>query len=179
MKQRPAGVIAKPARCPILNSIMGRLTAKGAVGPWNLGPETTEPASKRPGEFRKACFRRKFDSSLRQKVTFVGKTRPAGDLRSCRAAEASTRRQNRTKSSFPESSRRALQVPGNRRIQIDAARAVRAREESGATRQLPESSPRDVSLRRCLEGHPAHCGDVQKTDAAPGRGRSREELKHP
>ncbi|EJK55332.1 hypothetical protein THAOC_24944 [Thalassiosira oceanica] len=55
---------------------------------------------------------------------------PRRTPRSCRAARRTGRgRQNQTKSSFLESSRRALQVALDRRIQIDGARVVRAREE--------------------------------------------------
>ncbi|EJK63474.1 hypothetical protein THAOC_15861, partial [Thalassiosira oceanica] len=45
-----------------------------------LGPGITERASEGSGKARKACFRRKFDSSLRQRVPFLGITRPAADL---------------------------------------------------------------------------------------------------
>ncbi|EJK56050.1 hypothetical protein THAOC_24133 [Thalassiosira oceanica] len=121
-----------------------------------LGPGITERVPERPGKARKACFRRKFDGGLRQELPLVGKTRgAAADTRSCRAGQTRRGLQNWTKSSLLESSRRALQVALNRRIQIDAARAVRAREESGATRQLPESSPRDEC--RC-----GGCGGVSK-----------------
>ncbi|EJK58616.1 hypothetical protein THAOC_21245, partial [Thalassiosira oceanica] len=69
----------------------------------------TEWTSEGPWKARKASICRKFDSSIRQRVPFVGKTRPAADLdRIVRSAGPG--RRNLTKSSFPESSRRALQV---------------------------------------------------------------------
>ncbi|EJK50212.1 hypothetical protein THAOC_30846, partial [Thalassiosira oceanica] len=49
-----------------------------ASGPFESpGLGITERASEGPKKARKACFRRKFDSSLRQRVPFVDKTRPA------------------------------------------------------------------------------------------------------
>ncbi|EJK50519.1 hypothetical protein THAOC_30479, partial [Thalassiosira oceanica] len=85
--------------------------------PRALGPGITERALERPGKAREACFHRKFDSSLRRKLPLFF---PAEDLdRVVRAAAARSRRglQNRTKSSFLESARRALQITLDRRIQ--------------------------------------------------------------
>ncbi|EJK50213.1 hypothetical protein THAOC_30843 [Thalassiosira oceanica] len=60
--------------------------------PRALGPGIMGRALERPGKARKACFHRKFGFCLRQKLPFnvTGKTRPAADLESCRAASRSS-----------------------------------------------------------------------------------------
>ncbi|EJK44195.1 hypothetical protein THAOC_37288, partial [Thalassiosira oceanica] len=117
------------------------------------GPGITERASERPGKARKACFRRKFASSLRQRVPFIGKT-PAADHESCRGPN-STGSRNWTKSSFLESSRRALQAALNRRIQ----------------------GRRGWELGR-LGRHSARWRRVPKTDAArPGGSRKKKDTR--
>ncbi|EJK49399.1 hypothetical protein THAOC_31734 [Thalassiosira oceanica] len=84
-----------------------------------LGLENTELASGRPGKAPEARNRRNFDGRLRQKGPSIGKTRPAAPGKAV-GGPNSTRGQNGTKSSFPESSRRALQVTVNRRIQVQS-----------------------------------------------------------
>ncbi|EJK72375.1 hypothetical protein THAOC_06099, partial [Thalassiosira oceanica] len=141
-----------------------------------LGPGIAGRVLERPGKARKASIHRKLDSGLRQRVPLVvGKTRPAAptSIVLCgRTAEFSTGSRNCTKSSFLESSRRALQLTLDRRIRIDGARAVRARE---MPRRLAKSSRRDDEEEsHDSQTHPAYRGGVLKTDAArPGGSRKK------
>ncbi|EJK55177.1 hypothetical protein THAOC_25116, partial [Thalassiosira oceanica] len=107
-----------------------------------------------------------------RKCPFIGKTRPSA---LCGPLDRVVRQvfdclRNRTKSSFLESSRRALQVALNRRIQIDGARAVQAREEM---RMKPTQLPPGAVAEE--ERHAACCGGGRSArtttwgDASSGR----------
>ncbi|EJK73778.1 hypothetical protein THAOC_04578, partial [Thalassiosira oceanica] len=141
------GVISTMAELQVFYRRSGRSAWK--VAPSRaLGPGIAERAPERPGKARKASNRRKFDSSLRQRVPFVGKTRPAADLnRSCRAWPNRRCRRNGTKSSFLESSRRALQTSANRQIQgpRSPVNGTAARVANFA-RRLLKSSRRDEEV---------------------------------
>ncbi|EJK70319.1 hypothetical protein THAOC_08332, partial [Thalassiosira oceanica] len=89
-----------------------------------LGLGITGQASEGSGKARKACFHRNFDSSLRQRVPSYRQNATRGGPRSCRVGRSRRGRRNWTKSSFPESPRRALQVALSRRIQVDGALAL-------------------------------------------------------
>ncbi|EJK66600.1 hypothetical protein THAOC_12471 [Thalassiosira oceanica] len=113
------------------------------------GLESGPLESPRPGDrgealrtAREGPWREKsseFDSSLRQKVPFVGKTRPAADHDRVVGAELRRGRRNWTKSSFPESSRRALKLPpidvfgSSRRSPRCRAHGKRAKNEAQRT----------------------------------------------
>ncbi|EJK45944.1 hypothetical protein THAOC_35418, partial [Thalassiosira oceanica] len=116
---------------------------------------------------------RKFDSSLRQKGPFVGKTRPAADpLDRVVRPRTGRRRQNGTKSSFLESSRRAQQVAPNRRIQIDGARAVRAREK----KRHEEASPGGLAKKETRGG--AAAASRRPMQLVPGALAQEEDTQH-
>ncbi|EJK74907.1 hypothetical protein THAOC_03389 [Thalassiosira oceanica] len=80
-------------------------------------------------------------------------------LESCRAGRTRRGRRIWTKSSFLESSRRALQVALGRRIQIDAELApFRAREEMQHEDTRRTAATFKDRRGRGEERHPAHCG---------------------
>ncbi|EJK75155.1 hypothetical protein THAOC_03133 [Thalassiosira oceanica] len=113
LRLRPRRLSAPPAPagsdCPIFASPPRRLDLVVSLPPGRLhwsdekdrsarsayrvahskapGPGMTERASEGPGKALEGCFRRKFATCLRQRAPFVGQTRPAADLESCRAAE--------------------------------------------------------------------------------------------
>ncbi|EJK44628.1 hypothetical protein THAOC_36819, partial [Thalassiosira oceanica] len=96
----------------------------------------------------------------------------------------STRSSDSDESSFPESSRRALQVTLSRRIQIDGARAARAREESAAQRDDSSTKGRAMIPKRPAAASRKTPGALQrspKTDGARpgarGRGKTRGVLR--
>ncbi|EJK53654.1 hypothetical protein THAOC_26862, partial [Thalassiosira oceanica] len=143
------------------------------------GPGITERASEGPGKARKARIRRKFDSSLRQRVPFIGKRDLDGVVRTPRIVSWG---QTDEVVGFGRkvASRKAL-VELYKSLSIDDFRSPElALQRHNATtprkaRDDSEYETKTNRLPRRLEGHPAHCGDVPKTDAAPaGGGRAKK-----
>ncbi|EJK66928.1 hypothetical protein THAOC_12099 [Thalassiosira oceanica] len=124
-----------------------------------LGLGITERAPERPGRACKACNRRNSALASVRKGPSIGKTRPAAGW--VEGGTSSTRGQNWTKSSFLESSRRALQVTANRRIQVrarPAARGLAAFERTKKERCDVETTPGTAGssrvTRRCRRPKP-------------------------
>ncbi|EJK47300.1 hypothetical protein THAOC_33988, partial [Thalassiosira oceanica] len=120
-----------------------------------LGQESTERASERPDKAHKASKCRDFATGLGQKQPETGIA--LGPLRTCRAGQTDEVSEgsridwsgrNGTKSSFPESSRRALQVAADRRIQITASPAARGERTKRRKMDDAETSPETVPTRR-------------------------------
>ncbi|EJK65245.1 hypothetical protein THAOC_13919 [Thalassiosira oceanica] len=107
------------------------------------GPGITERALEGTGKARKGCIRRKFATCLRQRVPFIGNTRPArrGGPRPCRASCGPNRREVLIGMGRKVASRKALAELYKRLpIEVSAARADRAREEKRSRNQEKKNS---------------------------------------
>ncbi|EJK52605.1 hypothetical protein THAOC_28101, partial [Thalassiosira oceanica] len=174
LRLRPRRLSAPPAPAPTAQFLRGTPSCGRAEMPavrskCPIGLRSGPLESPRPGdhgtglrtarEGQQSGQSSKFGFGLRQKGPFVGKTLPAADPRSCPCRAARCRR-IRTKSSFPESSRRALQVTADRRIQVHGS-------PGGSWRREDEERGCDVSRdsrnRRLDEHHEEEVSSKKKS----------------